>query len=465
MASEQQTPPGPQLAYLKTHFVEALESFYKTLEKIVEDNPVDLPKLIALKGKAATGELSTEETQELGNLVALATNQGKAVGATMGFFLKYKPYPMLAEIRAKGGICQPAVGPVIIASHDLVLDTLSRHDEFTVAPYGEEMKKSMSDKYNGGYTTFILSTDKASLYEDDKMLLTTIVNKKDPELIRQKVRAETQRRMKIAVAEAKANGEPLVDVVPTVARFIPVYLGDQYLGVPVAPERGTFELNDLMLKCYGDKVAGPDGVTPLPLSITGPNGETIDLPDSALGKNDGVIPDEETVYHWIVSCFHNFFNNVSKDVAVQAKGVRAYRELLCHLLNEVENQRDALKAGKDVPDNMLTRLLKIQMGLTPMDIEASRVCDLRIAENVMGTIVGAVAGQEEATSRVIDSMIRLKDGEYRTSGAKLKDGQRYGCFSEAREMALNILAGKDVEQSQKLLSQYVVRLVNGKWHR
>ena len=39
----------------------------------------------------------------------------------------------------------------------------------------------------------------------------------------------------------------------------------------------------------------------------------------------------------------------------------------------------------------------------------------------MGTIVGAIAGQEEATCRVIDSLIRLQAGEYRTSGA---DGSR-----------------------------------------
>ena len=33
----------------------------------------------------------------------------------------------------------------------------------------------------------------------------------------------------------------------------------------------------------------------------------------------------------------------------------------------------------------------------------------------MGTIVGAIAGQEEATCRVIDALIRLQEGEYRTA--------------------------------------------------
>ena len=68
----------------------------------------------------------------------------------------------------------------------------------------------------------------------------------------------------------------------------------------------------------------------------------------------------------------------------------------------------------------------------PPDLDPRLVSDLRIAENVMGTIVGAVAGQEEATCRVIDSLIRLQEGEYRTDGT---GGYRYGSFAEARQLA------------------------------
>ena len=87
---------------------------------------------------------------------------------------------------------------------------------------------------------------------------------------------------------------------------------------------------------------------------------------------------------------------------------------------------------------MLTRLLQFQLGRSsasvarPPDLDPRLVSDLRIAENVMGTIVGAVAGQEEATCRVIDSLIRLQEGEYRTTGP---EGYRYGSFAEATQLA------------------------------
>jgi hypothetical protein len=79
------------------------------------------------------------------------------------------------------------------------------------------------------------------------------------------------------------------------------------------------------------------------------------------------------------------------------------------------------------------------------------VSDLRIAENVMGTIVGAIAGQEEATCRVIDSLIRLQEGEYRTTGPA---GSRYGSFAEAAALALNVLSGTKVKESRAELYKY-----------
>jgi hypothetical protein len=79
------------------------------------------------------------------------------------------------------------------------------------------------------------------------------------------------------------------------------------------------------------------------------------------------------------------------------------------------------------------------------------VSDLRIAENVMGTIVGAVAGQEEATCRVIDSLMRLRDGEYRTEGPA---PHRYGTFAEARQLAVNVLSGTSVAESRAQLTKY-----------
>jgi hypothetical protein len=69
----------------------------------------------------------------------------------------------------------------------------------------------------------------------------------------------------------------------------------------------------------------------------------------------------------------------------------------------------------------------------------------------MGTIVGAVAGQEEATCRVVDSMIRLQAGEFRTSGPP---GYRYGSFHEARQLALDVLRGVNPKESRLALRKY-----------
>ena len=47
-----------------------------------------------------------------------------------------------------------------------------------------------------------------------------------------------------------------------------------------------------------------------------------------------------------------------------------------------------------------------------------------IRSNVFGTAVGAVVNPQEATARIVDSMLRLKDGEYR--GAERLDLRQRG---------------------------------------
>jgi hypothetical protein len=270
-------------------------------------------------------------------------------------------------------------------------------------------------------------------------------------------------RVKRAVQASREQGDHYVDVVTAVARFVPVTLGHYYFGVPAAEENATFELTDDMLALYGNKVPGPDGKTPLPTTYKNENGDDIELPDSALTRQDGIIPDELQIYLWIKAAFRNFFNNVKKDIPVQAEGVRATRELLVYLHREIDIQRKVLQAGQDVADNMMTRLLKYQLGIAtpelrvPEDLNPARVSSLRIAENIMGTIVGAIAGQEEATCRVIDSIIRLQENEYDLGDSdKLPEGQRYGSFAEAKALAINVVEQRDVEHSRRELKKYAL---------
>jgi hypothetical protein len=428
---------APDLSFLTRDFATALRSFFETVDRIAADNPVASARLLELATKARQTPLTENETRELQLLKVHALRQGRAIAAVIGFFLKFQPYPALEEIRRKGKLFQPAFGPILVVDGDTVRDVLSRDQEFSVEPYGVEMMKVMSPQHNGGFSTFILSTDDNALYEPDKRLLSTVCHRQDADAITGIIHQDCVRRVGAAVTASRASGSSIVDVVETLARYVPVTLGHRYLGVPVAAQPSSFELSSEMLTCYGAPID--------------------EQSESALKTEDGVIPDERQMYLWIKAAFRHFFNNVQKDPQVQVEGLRACRQLLAYLLREIGTQRQRLLGGEPVDDTMLTRLLRFQLGRStptvarPSDLDPRLVSDLRIAENVMGTIVGAVAGQEEATCRVVDSLVRLQEGEYRTTGS---GPYRYGSFAEARDLALNVMNGTDVKESRARLHRY-----------
>ncbi|HZM96066.1 MAG TPA: hypothetical protein VFB92_21740 [Vicinamibacterales bacterium] len=430
-------PTAPDITFLTKETAAALQSFYATIDRITADNPVPIARLQELAGKARLGQITPPELQELQGLKVHAVRQGKAVAAVIGFFLKLKPYPMLDEVRKKAKLFQAVFGPVLVVEGNAVRDVLERDQDFTVDPYGVEMVKAMSPAHNGGFTTFILSTDDNAAYEPDKRLLSTVCNREDAARITEIIHRDCVRRVGAALAAARSSGSSTIDVVQTLARYVPVTLGHKYLGVPVAAKPGTFELTPEMLTYYGSPIDGQI--------------------ETGLNKEDGVIPDEKQMYLWIKAAFRHFFNNVQKDPQVQKDGLRSCRLLLAYLLREVAIQRERVLSGQPVDDTMLTRLVLFQHGRSaptvahPANLDPRLVSDLRIAENVMGTIVGAIAGQEEATCRVIDSLMRLKESEYRTTGSA---PARYGSFSEVTALAVNVLSGTRVAESRRDLYKY-----------
>jgi cytochrome P450 len=430
-------PTAPDIGFLVRETAAALQSFFATVERIAADNPVPVADVQELAIKARAGQVTPAEEQELKSLKLLAVRQGRAIGAVIGFFLKLRPYPMLEEIRKKAKLFQPAFGPVLVVEGDAVRNVLERDQEFTVDPYGVEMIKVMTPSHNGGFTTFVLSTDDNAVYEPDKRLLSAVCNRDDAERITDIIHKDCMRRVGNALGSARSNGSSTIDVVSSLARYVPVTLGHKYLGVPVADQAGSFELTPEMLTYYGAPIDGQA--------------------ETALKKEDGVIPDERQMYLWIKAAFRHFFNNVQKDPQVQIDGLRSCRLLLAYLLREIGIQRERLLSGQPVDDTMLTRLLHFQLGRStpavprPANLDPRLVSDLRIAENVMGTIVGAIAGQEEATCRVIDSLMRLKGNEYETSGSGVA---RYGRFAEVTELALNVLRGTRVQESRRELYNY-----------
>ena len=132
---------------------------------------------------------------------------------------------MLEEIRRKAKLYQPLFGPVLVVDGDAVRDVLERDQDFTVEPYGVEMMKVMSPPHNGGFSTFILSTDDNAVYEPDKRLLTAVCNRAGCRQITDVIHQDCRRRVGEAVAAARAAGASTIDVVQAVARYVPVTVG------------------------------------------------------------------------------------------------------------------------------------------------------------------------------------------------------------------------------------------------
>ena len=141
---------------------------------------------------------------------------------------------MFSEILAQAKLFQPLFGPLVVVDGPTVREVFERDQEFTVEPYGVEMTKVMTPAHNGGFSSFILSTDDTAVYEPDKQLLTAVCRREDAELVTTLLHEECMRRIDAAVAEAGAAGSSTIDIVSAIARYVPVTLGHRYLGVPVA---------------------------------------------------------------------------------------------------------------------------------------------------------------------------------------------------------------------------------------
>ena len=227
-----------------------------------------------------------------------AVRQGRAVGATIGFFLKFKPYATLEEIRRREKVFQPVFGPVLVVDGDTVREVLERDQEFTVEPYGVEMRKVMSPAHNGGFGTFVLSTDDNAVYEPDKQLLAAVCNRGDADADHgHDARGlHAARRRRGGGRTASGVGDDRCGAGARALRA--VTLGHRYLGVPVAAHAGYVRAH--RRRCCRTTAR-----------------RSTDSPRRRSRKRDGVIPDEPQMYGWIKAAFQHFFNNVQKDPAVK----------------------------------------------------------------------------------------------------------------------------------------------------
>ena len=149
------------------------------------------------------------------------------------------------------------------------------------------------------------------------------------------------------------------------------------------------------------------------------------------------------------------------------RGIVATEYLTVYIHALLRHYQDQLRLGRDVPDTMLTRLLRLQRevaddtcdsleqdiaarlgGPVPVAEIARRLSDSMIRSNVFGTVVGAVVNPQEATARIADSMVRLADGEYEV---------RHGSTYRAAVRKARVEPGEPgYAESQRVLRRYAL---------
>jgi cytochrome P450 len=384
-----------------------------------------------------------------------AKARGAAVTGVISKWLATSPLMMLQELldqpKDKMPIFKPAIGPVVIMRHADVIKCLERTDLFTVDPYAPEMARATDDKTKSPHALshFMLGTDRDELYRLDDVILRRAVSRWDEETLSALARREAEQWTE---ATRKA-GTGEVDIVTTLAKFLPLRIVADYLGVPYYRDGEPSVLPGL---CGGDRFAlDPD----------------LQQVFTFTKIQEGIVPRADDLFNWVKDAFRNIFNNFNpahpQFAEFRARGLSATEYLGTYIHALLKHYKERLQRGDKVPDTMLTRLIRMQLELAagtgtaleqdlatllgappPSGELARRLSDSMIRSNVFGTAVGAVVNPQEATARIVDSMLRLKEGQY-----EILNGST---FEEAHRLARTGVGDPDYAHSLQILRKYAL---------
>lgn len=110
-------------------------------------------------------------------------------------------------------------------------------------------------------------------------------------------------------------------------------------------------------------------------------------------------PDTQTQLRWSRSLFEEIFLNVGDRAAVRERAHADAAEMRPHLDALIARRRAALDSGADVPDDVLTRLLRHQ----PSE---GGLHDIAIRHNLIGLITGWIPTVSKAFALAIDELLR-----------------------------------------------------------
>lgn len=140
-------------------------------------------------------------------------------------------------------------------------------------------------------------------------------------------------------------------------------------------------------------------------------------------------PDPETQMRWARNIFHELFINVRDLPTVKDRALADAARWRVHLDGLIGARKRRLEAGEDVPDDVLTRLLRFQREGEP------KLHDIAIRHNILGMLTGWIPTISNAFARIVDELLEREDELERAQEAA-RDGDRElvgaYCFEASR---------------------------------
>lgn len=110
-------------------------------------------------------------------------------------------------------------------------------------------------------------------------------------------------------------------------------------------------------------------------------------------------PDAATQLRWARNVFDELFINVGNLAAVRERALADAARWRTHLDGLIRARKRELRAGQEVPDDVLTRLLRFQ------DEGEPRLHDIAIRHNLLGNITGWIPTVSNAFARVVEELL------------------------------------------------------------
>ena len=139
-------------------------------------------------------------------------------------------------------------------------------------------------------------------------------------------------------------------------------------------------------------------------------------------------PDTATQVRWSRNVFQELFINVGNLPTVRERAHADAAQWREHLDDLIDARKSELENGEDVPDDVLTRLLRYQ------DEGEPNFHDIAIRHNILGNITGWIPTISNAFPRIVDELMRQDQLEGAQKAARSGDRELVAayCFEASR---------------------------------